>query len=172
MGGWVVIASALRQQLTHNLPKTFARCHKYVIMADVWYASDTFGKRVPGPALTACFDPSLAALATWQEDPSYWIRRMVGVAVHYWAKQSRGKASLLPQARALLNLLNPLFEERNTEAIKGIGWGLKTLGKYYPELAAEWLAKQIARPHRALMLRKAITYLPPEARQRVIESRP
>lgn len=94
------------------------------------------------------------------------------MATHYWAKQSKGKEGLLPQARALLDLLDPLFEERNMDAIKGVGWGLKTLGKYYPELAADWLAEKATRPHRALMLRKAITYLPPDARQRVTENVP
>jgi hypothetical protein len=53
-----------------------------------------------------------------------------------------------------------MFEEREVDAIKGVGWGLKTLGKHYPDLVADWLAKQVAhRQPRALMLRKAVTYL-------------
>jgi hypothetical protein len=169
MGGWVVIASTLRQQLTRDLPGTFERSCRFVIAADVWYATDTFGERVPGPALVSHFEPSLDLLALWREDPNCWIRRVVGVSVHYWAKQSKGKVSLLPQARASLDLLNPLFEERCTEAIKGIGWGLKTMGRYYPELVADWLVQQAGRPHRALILSKATTYLTPDLRQRVTE---
>jgi hypothetical protein len=52
-----------------------------------------------------------------------------------------------------------MFEERDVDAIKGVGWGLKTLGRYYPELVSGWLKKQVARPHKALMERKARMYL-------------
>ncbi len=159
MGGWVVIASALREQLARDLPGAFARCHKYIIAADVWYATDIFGERVPGPALVIDFDRALAALFPWCEDENRWVRRTVGVAVHLWAKRSRSAAELSQQARQLLSFLEPMFEERDIDAIKGVGWGLKTLGKYYPDLVAEWLKKQVARPHRVLMERKAMTYL-------------
>jgi hypothetical protein len=47
-----------------------------------------------------------------------------------------------------------------------VGWGLKTLGRYYPDLMADWLAQQVGRRHRALMLRKALTYLSDAQRAR------
>jgi hypothetical protein len=53
------------------------------------------------------------------------------------------------------------------QAVKGIGWGLKTLGRYYPDLMSDWLTVlvlQEKRPHRVIMLRKACTYLPDEQR--------
>jgi 3-methyladenine DNA glycosylase AlkD len=159
MGGWVVIASALRGQLAHDLPGAFACCHKYVILADVWYATDILGERVPGPALVKDFDRALTELSTWREDENRWIRRTVGVTVHLWAKRSRDAVEFSLQAGQLLSFLEPMFEERDIDAIKGVGWGLKTLGKYYPDLTANWLKKQIARPHRALIQRKAMTYL-------------
>lgn len=159
MGGWVVIASALREQLERDFPGAFAHCHKYVITADVWYATDILGERVPGPALVTDFDRALAALSPWREDENRWVRRTVGVAVHLWAKRSRGTAELSLQAGQLLSFLESMFEERDIDAIKGIGWGLKTLGKHYPDLAADWLKKQVTRPHRALIRRKAMTYL-------------
>jgi len=67
----------------------------------------------------------------------------------------------------LLAFLEPAFEEQNLDAIKGIGWGLEGLGKYYPDLVARWLRNQLVqhrRRPRALMLRKAHTYLSKEAR--------
>ena len=167
MGGWVVIASVLRQQLARDLPGAFECCRKCVVAADVWYATDTFGERVPGPALIAHFDQSLALLEPWRGDSNRWIRRMVGVAVHFWAKGSRGAAAYPSQASALLDFLAPMYTEREVDVIKGVGWGLKTLGRHYPGLVADWLVQQAARPHRALMLRKATTYLPFELRQRV-----
>lgn len=167
MGGWVVIASALRQQLPGDLPGAFERCRQYVLAADAWYATDIFGERLPGPALWAFFEPSLRLLAPWRADPNRWMRRVVGVAVHFWAKQARGVAQYQPRAGALLDFLAPMFAESEVDAIKGIGWGLKTLGKYYPDLVSDWLVTQVKGSHRALMLRKATTYLPVELRQRV-----
>ena len=159
MGGWVVIASALQGQLERDLTGALARCRNYVILADVWYATDILGERVPGPALVTDFDRALAALSSWRVDENRWVRRTVGVAVHLWAKRSRGANECSKQVKQLLTFLEPMFEERDIDAIKGVGWGLKTLGRHYPELVGDWLKKQVARPHRALMERKARTYL-------------
>ena len=168
-GGWVVIASALGAQLARDLVGAFACCRNYVIMADVWYATDILGERVPGPALVQEFGPALAALVPWQEDENRWVRRTVGVAVHFWAKRSCGAPEYVPQAKALLTFLEPMFSEWDMNAVKGVGWGLKTLGKHYTDLVADWLAQQVIhrqRRHRALMLRKALTYLSDEQRAR------
>ena len=169
MGGWIVMASALRQQLVRDLPGAFERTRIYAIAADVWYAADSLGERVPGPALVSFFEPALLGLAAWQGDANRWVRRMVGVSVHYWAKQAKGKPGLHPQAEALLELLSPLFSEVDLDAAKGVGWGLKTLGRYYPDLVADWLIQQSGRPKRALMLRKATLYMPVELRKSVLE---
>jgi hypothetical protein len=62
-----------------------------------------------------------------------------------------------------------MFSEWDLDSVKGVGWGLKTLGRYYPDLVAAWLVEQLAhgqRRHRALMLRKALTYLSAEQRAR------
>jgi len=169
-GGWVVIASTLGGQLDRDLAGAFARCWEYIIAADVWYAADILGERVPGPALVAHFQPSLDLLAPWREDANRWVRRTVGVAVHFWAKRSRGAAEHAAQVEALLAFLEPMFEEWDMDAVKGVGWGLKTLGKHYPDLITDWVAEQIVerqRRHRAIMLRKALTYLSDEQRARV-----
>jgi 3-methyladenine DNA glycosylase AlkD len=170
MGGWVVISAMLERQLDRDLAGALARCREYIIAADVWYAADTLGEGVAGQALVAHFGPALDLLALWRLDASRWVRRAAGVSVHFWAKRSRGAAEEVPQAKALLALLEPMFEEWDITAVKGVGWGLKTLGKYYPDLVADWLARQVVpsqRRHRALMLRKALTYLSDEQRARV-----
>jgi hypothetical protein len=61
----------------------------------------------------------------------------------------------------------PSFAEWQMDAATGTGWGLKTLGRYYPDLTAAWLREQVVvrkRRHQAIMLRKALTYLSPEQR--------
>jgi 3-methyladenine DNA glycosylase AlkD len=170
-GGWVVIGKALGQQIARDLPGAFDRCQGYVIVADVWYGTDILAERVPGPALVTYFEPALEHLRPWREDQSAWVRRAVGVAAHFWAKRSRAAQHLQPQAEALLSLLEPMFEEWEMDAAKGVGWGLKTLGKHYPDLVADWLAREVVpgeRRHRTLTLRKALTYLSEEQRARAV----
>jgi 3-methyladenine DNA glycosylase AlkD len=166
-GGWVVIGSALGQQLDRDPAGAFARCRDFIIAADVWYATDILGERVPGPALVTDFQPALDLLAPWRGDDNRWVRRTAGVAAHFWAKRSRGEH--VAEAAALLAFLEPMFEEWEMDAVKGVGWGLKTLGRYYPDLVADWVAQQVVhrqRRHRAIMLRKALTYLSDEQRAR------
>lgn len=171
-GGWVVIGSALGQQLGRDPAGALDRCRKFVIAANVWYGTDILGERVPGPAMVADLAQALALLGPWREDPNRWGRRAVGVAAHFWAKRTRGAPYHVPYAQALLEFLAPMFEERDMDAVKGIGWGLKTLGKYYPNLVTDWLTHQVIEHphHRALMLRKALTYLPPTHRARIAHS--
>ena len=167
-GGWVVIASSLRQQLHLDPKSAFSHSQSYIIAADIWYAADIFGERVPGPALVDNFQTSINLLSPWREHENRWVRRTIGVAVHFWAKRSRGAPELTNEAEKLLILLEPMFTEWQMDAVKGVGWGLKTLGRYYPELVVNWLPNQIIRPHRAIMLRKAMTFLTPEQRTQVM----
>ncbi len=167
MGGWIIIASALRRQIPMNLKAALESCCRFVILADVWYATDSFGERVPGTALVDQFDAGVKTISLWRGHANPWIRRMVGVSVHYWAKQAHGDQQYVPHVNILLEMLEPMFSERQIDVVKGTGWGIKTLGKYYPNIQAEWLSKQVARPHVSLMLRKALTYLPDDLRKKV-----
>jgi 3-methyladenine DNA glycosylase AlkD len=128
-GGWVVISSALEGQLERDLDGAFARCRDFIVLGEVWYAADILGEGVVGHALLALFQPSLNRLASWREDSNHWVRRAVGAGVHFWAKRSRGATEYISQAEALLAFLEPMFEERDISAAKGVGWGLKTLGR-------------------------------------------
>jgi hypothetical protein len=171
-GGWVVIASALREYLGYDLPGAFDLCRAYIIRADIWYGADIQGERVPGPALVRDFERALGKLKPWRVDPNRWVRRTIGVAVHFWAKRSHGEQPA--QAERLLTFVEPLFGESEADAVKGVGWGLKTLGKYYPDLVTDWLAEQVVRrqrSYRALMLRKSLTYLTDEQRARATGGR-
>lgn len=170
-GGWVVMASTLGQHSCTERASVFELVRRYIIAGDIWYVPDIFGERVPGPSLLADFEPTLAALVSWRRDQNRWVRRTVGVAVHFWAKRTRGKSEYADAARELLDFLDPMFEEWEVDAVKGVGWGLKTLGKYYPDVTASWLTQQVVhrkRRHRALMLQKALTYFSKEKRASII----
>ena len=164
-GGWVVIGAALREHLDEDLEDALEAARGYVVLADVWYAPDILGERVPGTALLRAFEPTLERIGPWRQHANPWVRRTVGVAVHYWAKRTKGESP--HRAKALLDFLAPLFEERELGALKGVGWGLKTLGRYYPLETARWLKAQKGRRPRALMLKKAVTYLPETLREEV-----
>lgn len=169
MGGWVIIATALGCQASHDLSAALARCREYIRLADVWHATDTFGERVTGPALVADFRPALDLLSSWREDHNRWVRRNVGVAVHVWAKRAKGAPEQIDAAKDLLAFLEPMFEEWDPDAVKGVGWGLKTLGRYFPDLLVDWLQEQVVqrnRSYRAVILRKALTYLSDDQRAR------
>jgi len=171
-GGWVIIATVLRCYLDTSLAAALHLARDYVVLADVWYACDIFGERVPGTALLKNFRHSLVLLDPWRNDPNPWVRRTVGVAIHYWAKRTKGQSAFISQAQTLLDFLIPLFEEQEMKALKGIGWALKTMGRYYPEVTAQWLLQEVhfhQRKPRALMLKKAITYLPPHLRTQVVQ---
>ncbi len=167
-GGWVVIGGVFYRQLANDMPGAFSRCREFIVSGDVWYAADSLAERVPGPALVACFEPAQSLLILWRTDENRWVRRAAGVAIHFWAKRAHGAAKYFSEAERLLNFIKPMVAEREMDAVKGVGWGLKTLGKYYPDLVANWLSQlDPSIPMRALMLRKALTYLSPEQRARV-----
>ena len=169
--GWALIGTSLRSHLADDMPGAMKRCQDYIILGDVWYACDSLGERLPGPALVEFLDPALLVLEAWRVDKNYWVRRAVGVAVHWWAKRAHGDPAKLDSASQLLSLLAPMLDERHPDAAGGVGWGLKTLGRYYPDLLADWLAGELVikgQPARAVVLRKAIKYLPPDLRWRVL----
>ncbi|KAA3642844.1 MAG: hypothetical protein DWQ07_20180 [Chloroflexi bacterium] len=170
IGAWPIIGMALAGRLEDDLAGVLALTHLFIIEGDTWHSTDSTGERVVGPALVENFDQTITLLTPWREDENRWVRRSLGVATHLWTKRAKGNPELSARAASLLDLLSPLFEEKEMDAVKGIGWGLKTLGRYYPELAAPWLLEQVVhqqRPYRATMLRKALTYLPEEARQHI-----
>jgi hypothetical protein len=120
-GGWVIVASILRAQLTRDMASAFERSRVFTIVADIWYATDILGERVPGPALLIDFDRALSLLAPWRTDPDRWVRRTAGVATHFWAKRAHGEPKYISQVEPLLAFLEPMFEERDVDAVKDVG---------------------------------------------------
>jgi 3-methyladenine DNA glycosylase AlkD len=167
-GGWVVIASALRERLPDQLSAALEKSRIFIMQANIWYGCDIFGERVPGPALIAYFQESLACLAGWRSDPDHWVRRALGVAGHFWAKRAHGSEQYFQQTRRLLDFLSPMLEERDYDAAKGVGWALKTIGRYYPAIAADFLREQLLVKKRktvAIVRRKALLYLPAQIKK-------
>jgi hypothetical protein len=171
MGGWVVIGGCLGQQLDRDLAGALDRCRGLIVQGAKWYVTDILAERVPGPALLREFSVTLDLLEPWVADENPWVRRALGVAVHHWGKRSRGAVSEVHHAEALLGFIEPLFSEWDWDAVKGIALGLKTIGRFYPEVMTDWLLRQVVfyrKRHRAWMVRKALTYLSPSQTARAL----
>ena len=164
MGGYVIIGSSLNCFTDYNLPQALEKAKEYIIKGDTWYVADIIGERVPGEALVRHFDEAFPVLESFSKKSNPWVRRSMGVAVHYFAKWIRDNPE---KAKRLLYLLSPYFEEGDIRIVKGIGWGLKTMGRYYPDLAAGFIKSQRDRNPSRLLIRKAITYLPPEKKMEI-----
>lgn len=172
-GGWVVIASAYNVRCPQEPQAVFDHSRQVILQADVWFATDIFGERVTGPALVSDFDQALLLLDPWRFDQDRWVRRCVGVSAHLWAKRVKGAPDRKEQAGALLTFLEPMFTEWEMDAVKGVAWGLKTLGRYYPDLVTNWLIEEILPQHptyRAHMLRKTCLFLTDEQKAAVTEA--
>lgn len=163
IGAWPFVGSALAAaHLESDLARAFVEARRYIVRADVWHATDAIGERVLGEGLRVDFDTALSLLKDWRDENNPWLRRAVGVAVHRYAKRECDRPD---EAARLLGLLAPLLEDRDTAAIKGVGWGLKTIGRFYPDVLVPWLRDQVAvKKPRKLMVRKGVTYLPDDVK--------
>jgi len=166
MGGYVIAGQGLIGINDVDLRLSFARARGYIVWGDAWYVVDIIGERPLGHGLLSHFDEAVGFLEGFAGDENPWVRRSVGVAVHFFAKRVRNDPTRIER---LLALLAPLIEERDTSALKGIGWGLKTIGRYYPDLLVVFLRRQLAtkRP-RKLLLQKATTYLNGARRKEIL----
>lgn len=170
-GGWPVIGMALNAQLHRDFFGVFDRCRDFICDGDVWYCADILAERVPGPALLMFFDSAFEKLIDWSMDSNAWVRRSVGVAIHFWGKRSKGNKKLQTQAVQLLGLLTPMFTESEIKAVKGIGWGIKTLSRFYPDLVTKWMINEVKPQHKqykSIMMNKAVKFLPADQKNQIL----
>jgi len=166
VGYYVIVGSALAQRVGSNMVTCLEKTAGYIIMAENWAKCDSIAERVWGEALVYNFPRAYKYLARMRNHDNRWIRRAIGVAVHYFAKR---KPTATAELRMLLVLLAPRLGERDYDAIKGIGWGFKTIGKYQPRLLTKFLENHVKRVHPTkLMLKKATTYLSARTKQRLV----
>lgn len=160
MGGYVVVGQALIALLRTNPSLCFRKAVEYLIEGDEWYVCDIIGERVMGHALTNYYESTFDLFDELVNHDNPWVRRSVGVAVHYFAKRCREEEK---KAIELMNLLEPQLLEKDLKVIKGIGWGLKTIGRYYPKSLTDYVIEQIKiKKISGVIIRKCTTYLPEE----------
>jgi len=170
MGGYVVIAQSLISLLPSDYRECFESAKKYIIEGNEWYVCDTFGERVLGYAIIDHYDKTRQLFQEFICDKNHWVQRSVGVAAHFFAKRCRGEKKDNNKATKILGLLNTAIDKRDIRIIKGIGWGLKTLGRYYPELLVPYMKKQISsKKISSVLIRKCTTYLDEISRNEILQ---
>jgi len=170
MGGYVIIAQALIYLLPHDCNECFVKTKKYMIEGDEWYVCDIFGERVLGYAIINHYDKTQTFFRNYTLDDNHWVKRSVGVAAHFFAKKCRDTKRDDKKAAEILTLLDTQISERDIRIIKGIGWGLKTLGRYYPELLVPYIKTQImSKRISAVIIRKSVTYLDKNQKNEILQ---
>jgi 3-methyladenine DNA glycosylase AlkD len=166
MGGFVIVGRAMISFLEDDFERTMQKSREYIIKGNQWYVCDIIGERSLGQALIDYFERTLPYLRTFLADENRWVRRSTGVAIHFFAKRTRGDPQ---KAKVLLTLTEPHLEEKQIDAVKGIGWGLKTIGKYYSDVLVSFLKEQIRNKRKIskLMMKKAMTYLKPDQKREI-----
>ncbi len=166
MGSYVIAGRALIGFLDKHFEKVMEKSREYIIEGDIWYVCDIIGERSLGYALIDYFDETLLVFKKFLKDENKWVRRSVGVAIHFFSKRVLDDPQ---KTKKLLKLVEPYIEEKQIDVVKGIGWGLKTIGKYHSKIASEFLIKQIkgGKKLSGTMKRKALEKLEKKDREKV-----
>jgi 3-methyladenine DNA glycosylase AlkD len=166
MGGFVIVGRALIYFLPENFGEVMEKSSEYIIKGDKWYVCDIIGERSLGQALVDYFDETLPWLEKFLKDSNKWVKRSVGVALHFFSKRVLDEPE---KTEKLLDLIEPHMEEKQIDFVKGIGWGLKTIGRHHPDLLVQFLKRQIDLKKNVskLMMRKAVTYLEEEKKAEI-----
>ncbi|MCL5011200.1 MAG: DNA alkylation repair protein [Patescibacteria group bacterium] len=158
MGGFVIVGQALIPFLEKDFEAVMQRSREYIIKGNEWYVCDIIGERSLGQALVDYFDKTCSWLKKFLQDENKWVKRSTGIAVHFFSKRVLDEPV---KTEKLLMLIEPYIEEKQRDIVKGIGWGLKTIGRHHPDILVKFLKKQIQvkKNISKLMIRKALTYL-------------
>ncbi len=167
MGGYVIVGQALSAFLETELEASINKATETVTKGQKWYVCDIVGERVLGQALVDYFESAIPVLTRKTALEEQEVRRSIGVAVHFFAKR---RPKDIERMKQLLQLLAFMVEDRRVFVVKGVGWGLKTIGKHQPKLVEDFL-KEILETKRIskLMLRKATTYMDEKTKEKLVE---
>ena len=130
IGSYVITGKLLQLKLNANMEEVFSHAAKHMIKGDKWYSCDIISERVYGEGLLFDFEQAFFILTAFTKHESPWVRRAIGVAIHYATKRKVGRE----KASRLLDLTLSQIKDKHIEVKKGFGWGLKTLTKFHPEM--------------------------------------
>jgi 3-methyladenine DNA glycosylase AlkD len=166
MGGYVIVGQALAQLLKTQLEASINKAKEAVIKGKTWYVCDIVGERVFGQALVDYFEPACPMLQKMTKAQEQEVKRSIGVGVHFFAKRRPKDVEAM---KRLLSMLSVMVEDKRVFVVKGVGWGLKTIGRYQPKLIEAYVQDVLKTKNVSkLMLRKATKYLDAETKQKLL----
>ncbi|TGK39249.1 DNA alkylation repair protein [Leptospira gomenensis] len=130
MGGYVIAGMMLQLDLESGFEEALAKAGELMISGDEWYVCDIVGERVFGHSLLFYPERTIPILKKYLNHENGWIVRSVGVASHYAVKKGLEKKHVETLFYLLLEKLNAT----DFHTKKGIGWGIKTIAKFHPDL--------------------------------------
>jgi len=164
-GCTVIVGKALSKMLETHFDQCCDRARTYIAQGESYETADFVGQSVLGEALVRYFDQTVGVLKNLSHDESKWVRRAVGAAVQFFSEEVRD----VDQTGRLLELTLPLMGSDDDVVLKGVGWGLKTIGRYHPELLEKFLKTHIGRRDiSATVVKNAVAYLDPIVGQDLI----
>ncbi len=88
VGYYVIVGSVLAQRLGSNMTTCLEKTAEYIVIGENWAKCDSIAERVWGQALVCDFPQAYKYLIRMRDHENRWIRRAVGVAVHYFAEET------------------------------------------------------------------------------------
>lgn len=130
IGSYVISGMVLQLHLEDNFRKSIRKAGEYIIRGDKWHVCDIIGERAFGHSLLTRPQKTIPILLKNSLHPNEWMIRSNGVAVHYAVKKGLNKNAVEP----LFHLLLKHADAKGFHVKKGIGWAVKTIAKFHPEI--------------------------------------
>jgi 3-methyladenine DNA glycosylase AlkD len=130
IGGNVLAGILLQMRLKDNFDGSHLKAIEYIIKGDRWYVCDIIGERVIGYSLLNYPEKTIPLLRSYTQHPDKWVVRSIGVATHYAVKKGLKKRCV----EEVFNILLACAYTTEFHTKKGIGWGVKTISKFHPEI--------------------------------------
>ena len=137
VGSSVIAGKMLQLRLNKGIETAIEKACEYIIVDDVWYGCDTIAERVMGHALLTQLQKTLPILKKLSTHQNKWLVRSIGVATHYATKKGLTKAG----AEEMFLILFSLSHITEFHTKTGVGWGVKTIAKFHPEIIAKYQSK-------------------------------
>ncbi|WP_025183306.1 DNA alkylation repair protein [Leptospira kirschneri] len=152
MGGYVISAIILQLRSEKHFEQSLNKAVEYILLGNEWYVCDIIGERVMGHFLLKEPEKTLPILKNYINHKDGWIVRSVGVASHYAVKKGLGKKYV----EVTFCLLLSKADTKDFHTKKGIGWALKTISKFHPDIIQKFESSLLTNPFIQSFFRKKI----------------
>lgn len=137
IGGNVIAGMILQLRLEKHFEPSFKKAIEYMMFGDEWYVCDIIGERVMGYSLLNEPEKTLPVLKKFLDHKNAWVARSVGVATHYAVKKGLRKKYV----EEVFLLLLTKADTNDFHTKKGIGWAVKTVSKFHPEIVLKFRSR-------------------------------